>query len=47
MNKTNYSYFLSWFAFLLKYYINNFDKNESINHRPQRAHAKRPGILFQ
>ena len=47
MNKTNYYNFLSWFCHLLKYYINNYNKNESINYKQFRKYCLKNKFLYQ
>ena len=47
MNKTNYYNFLSWFSHLLKYYINNYNKNESINYKMFRKYCLKHNFLYQ
>ena len=47
MNKTNYYNFLSWFSHLLKYYINNYNKNETINYKNFRKYCLKNKFLYE
>jgi hypothetical protein len=47
MNKTNYYNFLSWFSHLLKYYINNYNINESINYKMFRKYCLKNKFLYE
>ena len=47
MNKTNYYNFLSWFCYLLKYYINNYSKKESINYKMFRKYCLKNKFLYE
>ena len=47
MNKAKYYNFLSWFGYLLKYYINNYSKNETINYKNFRKYCLKNKFLYE